>query len=269
MFAGLRGQKTHPVGDAQVGRQSHQRVGGGQAASRRTSDDEHAYSGQEGGGTQQHVGRFERLDASDERDNALRRRQSQIRHRQIQCGAGRSPFTRSENIQIDARMHDVDTVRIGVVQRNQLVRFLFGVDNQPVGLVHHLLFADGAQRRLGSVTVSESGVLDRGQGVGGVHQWHRPAISGQPAHLTGQPVVRVHHVVVARLMVGLGAQHAGGERTQLGGEVVFVETFERTRDHVAHRHSGGHRDHRGFGRGGCPGEDLDLHAAAGHPQRGL
>ena len=44
-------------------------------------------------------------------------------------------------------MHHVDAVRVGVVQRNQLLRFMFGVDDQPVRLVDHLLFTDGAQRR--------------------------------------------------------------------------------------------------------------------------
>ena len=46
-------------------------------------------------------------------------------------------------------MHDVDAGRVGVVQRNQLLRFMFGVDDQPVSLVDDLLFADGTQRRFG------------------------------------------------------------------------------------------------------------------------
>ncbi len=36
-----------------------------------------------------------------------------------------------------------------MMQRNKLVRFGFGVDDQTVGLVDHLLLADRAQRRLG------------------------------------------------------------------------------------------------------------------------
>ena len=46
--------------------------------------------------------------------------------------------------QVDAGVHHVDAVGIGVVQRNQLRRFVFGVDDQPVGLVDHLLLADRA-----------------------------------------------------------------------------------------------------------------------------
>ncbi len=45
-------------------------------------------------------------------------------------------------------MDDVDARRIGMVQRNQLARFVFGVDDEPVRFVDHLLFADGAQRWL-------------------------------------------------------------------------------------------------------------------------
>jgi hypothetical protein len=81
-------------------------------------------------------------------------------------------------------MNNVDTCRVGVVKRNQLLRFVFGVDDQPIGLVDHLLFADRAQRRLGCVAVGERSVLDRGEGVRGVHQRHRPPVARQPAHLT-------------------------------------------------------------------------------------
>ncbi len=112
---------------------------------------------------------------------------------------------------------------------------------RPVGFVDHLLLADRAHRRLGGVTLGQRRVLHRGQRVGGVHQRHRPAVAGQPTDLTGQPVVRVHDVVVARLVSGLGPQHAGGERTQLGGQVVLVQTLERPGHHVAHQHAGATR----------------------------
>ena len=158
---------------------------------------------------------------------------------------------------------------IGVVKRNQLLRFVFGVDDQPVGFVDDLLLTDRAQRRLGCVTVGQRRVLDRGEGVRGVHQRHRPPIARQPADLTGQPVVRVHDVVVARLVGGLGAQHARGERAQLGGQVVLVQPLERARDHVAHQHARRHPHRRLIGRRGGPGEDLHLDAAAGHLQRAL
>lgn len=124
------------------------------------------------------------------------------------------------------------------MQRNQLLRFGFGVDDQPVGLVDHLLFTDRAQRRLGSVAVGQRRVLHRGQGVRGVHERDRPSVACQPTHLTRQPVMRMHDVVVAGLVGGLGAQYACGEGAQLGGQVVFVQAFERAGDDVANEHPG-------------------------------
>ena len=62
---------------------------------------------------------------------------------------------------------------------------------------------------------ASASVLDLGEGVRGVHQRHAPALGGEPADLAGQPVVRVDDVVPARLVGGLRAQHAGGERAQL------------------------------------------------------
>ena len=166
-------------------------------------------------------------------------------------------------------MHDVDARRIGVMQRNKLSRFGFGVDDQPVGLVDHLLFTDRAQRRLGCVAVGQRGVLHRGEGVRGVHQRHRPSIPGQPAHLARQPVVRMHDVVVPGLVRGLGAQHARGERTQLRGQVVLVQPFERAGHHVADQHAGRHPHDGLIGRRCRAGEDLHLDAAAGHLQCAL
>ena len=140
---------------------------------------------------------------------------------------------------------------------------------KPVGLVDHLLLADGAHRRLGRVDVGQRDVLHRGQRVRGVHQRHRPAVAGQPADLAGEPVVRVHDVVVAGLVGGLGAQHPGRERAQLRRQVMLVETLERAGDHVAHQHAGRHPHRRRVGRRRRAGEDLDLDAAAGHVQRRL
>ena len=242
--------------------QPNQRVRGGQAGAGGTAGDDHPDIRQQRGRPQQHIGRLQRLDAPDEGDDTFTGGQPQR-------GAGALAVPGCEGLQIDARMHDVDAARISVVQRNELVGFGFGVHDQPVGLVGNLLFADRAQRRFGGVPVGEGGVLDRGQGVRGVHQWHRPPVAGQPAHLTGEPVVRVHDVVVPRLVVGLGAQHPGGERAQLGGQVVLVQALVGPRGDVAHQYAGGERHRRRVGRGGGPGEDLDLDAAAGQVQSRL
>ena len=242
--------------------QPHQAVRGGQAAARRPAGHHDAHARQFRGGAQHDVGRLQRLDPPDERHHVFVERQPQR-------GPGRPAVTRTEHVQIHAGMNDVDSRRIGMVDRNQLPRFIIGVDDQPVRLVDDLLLPDRAQRRLGRVAVGQRRVLDRGQRVRGVHQRHRPAVAGQPADLSGQPVVRVHDVVVARFVRRLGAQHPGGERAQLGGQVVFVQALERPRHHVAHQHAGRHpRDRRIGGRGG-PGEDLHLDTPPRQVQRGL
>ncbi len=178
-------------------------------------------------------------------------------------------ITGREHLQVDAGVHHVDAGRVGVVQRNQLLRFMFGVDDQPVRLVDDLLFTDGAQRRFRRVAVGKRGVLHRGQRVRGVHKRHRPAVPGQPADLPRQPVVRMHDVVVAGLMRGFGAKHTRRERTQLGGQVVLVEPLERPCHDVAHQHAGRDLDDGLIGRRRRAGEDLHLDAAAGHLQRAL
>ena len=104
-------------------------------------------------------------------------------------------------------MHHVDPAG-SAVQRNQLARFVFGIDDEAVGLVDHLLFADRSQRWLGCVPVGQRGVLHRGQGVcgrctSGTAQRSWPASRPDRTASSG-----MHDVVVARLVVGLGAQHA-------------------------------------------------------------
>ncbi len=77
-----------------------------------------------------------------------------------------------------------------------------GVGDQPVRLGDDLLLADQPAARFRFVVVGHRGVLDLGQGVRGMHQRHPPAVLGQVPDLAGQPVVRVHDVVVARVRCG-------------------------------------------------------------------
>ena len=81
--------------------------------------------------------------------------------------------------------------------------------------------------------------------------------------------MRVHDVVPAGLVAGLGAQHPRGEGAQLAGQVVLAQPLERPRDDVAHQHARRQLRDRRVLRRRRPREDLDLDAAAGHPQRGL
>ena len=262
IFPGLRRQECHPLADAEFVRQAEQPVRRRQPAARRPAGHHDAHPRQLGGGAQHDVGCLQRLNSPDERHHGFV-------WSQPQRGPGGQPVTRPEHVQVDAGVNHVDLRRIGMVDRNQLPRFIIGVDDQPVCLIDDLLLADRAQRRLGRVTFGQRRVLHRGERVRGVHQRHRPAVPGQPTDLAGQPVVRVHDVVVARFVGGLGAQHPGRERAQLGGQVVFVQALERPGHHVAHQHAGGHPLHRRIGGRGGPGEDLHLDAPPGQMQRAL
>lgn len=79
----------------------------------------------------------------------------------------------------------------------------------------------------------------------------------------------MHEIVVTGQMPGLLAQHLGGERAQLGRQVVLVQAFERPGHHTAYQHPGRCLLHRGHIRGGGPGEDLDLDPPLGQLERGL
>ncbi len=161
------------------------------------------------GGVEQDVGRLERLDAPDEQ-------QQDGVGRHPEAGAGGSRLAGAEVLEVDAGGDGDDALDVGAVEVDQLARLVGGVGDQPVGGLDDLLLADDAAQRLGGVAVGEREVLHLGQGVGGVHERDAPALGGQPADLAGQPVVRVHDVVEAGLVRGLGAQHAGGQRAQLG-----------------------------------------------------
>ena len=112
-----------------------------------------------------------------------------------------------------------------------------GVGDQPVGLGRDLVLADQPGQRLGRVAVGEGGVLHLGQGVRGVHQRHPPAGPGEPADLAGEPVVRVHQVVPARLVLGLDPQHPAVKAHSCAGQVLLGQPLVRPGDHVPDEHA--------------------------------
>jgi hypothetical protein len=79
----------------------------------------------------------------------------------------------------------------------------------------------------------------------------------------------VHDVVPARLVHGLGAQHAGGQRAQLGRQVVLAQPLERACREVADRHAGRELDDGREVAARGPGEHLDLDAQVGQALGGL
>ena len=194
-----------------------------------------------GGGVQQHVGGLERLDAADEQQH-----DASCRHADGAAGGG--AVAGREPVEVDAGRDDERARRVGAVEPDELAGLLVGVGDQPVGLGDHLLLADHAGARLGPVALGERRVLDLGQGVRGVDQRHAPPVAGQPADLPGEPVVRVDDVVVAGLVLGLLAQHRGGERAQLGGQLLLAQALERAGADVPHGDAGAHLDDRRAGR---------------------
>ena len=161
-----------------------------------------------GGGLDEHVGGLERLDAADEEEeHGIRGDADGGPRLELRPGA--------EDGEVDARLGDGDPVGVGVVELDELAGLALGVGDQPVGGLDDLGLADLAAHRLGQVAVGEVQVLDPGHRVHGVHQRHAPAVGGEPADLAGEPVVRVHQVVVAGRGVRGDPHHAGGEGAQL------------------------------------------------------
>ena len=217
---------------------------------------------QRGGRAQQHVGPLQRLEPADEQQREGIGPQPETRT----CGCRR---TGREHVEVDTGRDGADPARVGAVERDEFGRLVGGGRDQPVGLGDHLFLADDAGLRLRVVTVGEQQVLHLRQGVGGVDEWHPPPLAGQPADLAGEPVVGVDEVVPARLVADLGAHDAGGEGTQLRGQVFLGEAFERTRGDVSDVYAG-RQCYEGWlvaGRG--PGEDLHLDIALGQPARRL
>ncbi len=207
-----------------------------------------------GGGPQQHVGRLQRLQAPDEQQDGRMRGHPEP-------GARGGRLTGAEHLEIDARRDDIDAGLRGVVELGELRRLGRGVGDEPGGGVDDLLLADDPRRRLGSIALGQRGVLHLGERVGGVDERDGPALGGHPADLTGEPVVRVDGVVVARLVRRLDPHEAGGERAQLGRQIVLAQALVRTGGDVAHQHAGREGDDRRQLAAGRAREDLDLDAA--------
>ena len=163
---------------------------------------------------------------------------------QAERGARLGRRHRPEDVEVDAGVDDLDPAGVGVVQVDQLLGLEVGVRDQQVGGLDDLLLADDPGERLGDVAVGERVVLDLRHRVHRVHQRHAPAVAGQRADLAGEPVVRVHDVVVADGLPGLGAQHLAREHAQLRGQLLLGQPLERAgvdvpdRDPVVQAHLG-------------------------------
>ncbi len=180
--------------------------------------------------------------------------------RAVARGLGRP---RGEDAEVDTGRHDGDPRRVGAVQVDQLGRLRVGVGDQPVGGSDDLGLTDDPGARLRGVAVGEQRVLDLRHGVHRVDQRYPPAILREVPDLAGEPVVRVHEVVVAGLALGLDAQHSGCEGAEQRGQVLLGHRLERAGRDVPHQDTGSELDGGGQLAGRGPGEDLDLDAELG------
>ncbi len=174
-----------------------------------------------------------------------------------------------EHREIHSRVHRPDLGRVRPVEPHQLECFLLGVGDQAVRGGHDLRLTAQPHLRLGRVTPGQGRVLDQAQRVHGLHQGDPPALPGHQPDLAGEPVVRVHEVVPAGVVRGLGAQHLERELAELRGQVGLVQLLERAGRHVPDQHAGNQLSDGWRIRRDGPGEDLDLHPAAGQAFRDL
>jgi hypothetical protein len=242
---GLGREELDDVGDAQISCELLKLFGGVEAGAAGGAHDVHAepvpearaVAEESGGGVQQDVGRLERLDAADEEED-----EGVLGGADGAAGGG--AVAGGEPVEVDAGRDDEGARGVGAVVADQLPSLLVGVGDQPVRLGDHLLLADDPRPRLRSVAVGQRLVLDLRERVRGVDERHAPPVPGQPAHLAGQPVVRVNDVVVARLVLGLLSQDGGGEGTELARQLLLAKALERAGADVPDGHPGDHLDDR-------------------------
>ncbi len=141
------------------------------------------------GGGDQNIGCFQRLNPSDEEHEDVVLFDSEPLSARLHRPGG-------ERLQIDPRQRDGDAFGVGLVERHQVVGLGFGVGDEHVGGGDHLLLAQHPLIRLGIVPGRQREVLHFGHRVHAVHQRDLPSFRGHPADLAGQPVMRMHEVVV-------------------------------------------------------------------------
>ncbi|MGX1243553.1 hypothetical protein RKD46_004657 [Streptomyces pseudovenezuelae] len=252
--------EPYDIRDAEPGSQLLEALRLGEAAAAETADDRDEDAGTQVGalveqdrhGAQQDVRGLQGLDAArEEGDQGVLG--------QAETGAGRRPAVRrAEAVEVHAGVDDGDLGGVGGVVVHEFLALLGGVGNQAVGGGDDLGLADDAGGGLGGVAVGQVGVLDLGHGVHGVHERGAPALGGEPAHVAGEPVVRVDQVVVAGAVAGPGLHHAVREGAQLGGEVLLVEALVGTGVDMADQDAGGHLDGGRKTARRRAREDLDL-----------
>src|SRR5699024_123209 len=190
------------------------------------------------GGTNEYVGSFESLHATDEQEEFGVLPQADT----FQRGPS---ITWCEVLQVDTGWDGADPVLTGPVVLSELVRLVVGVGDEPVGLADQLVLAPYADFGFSGVTLGQRGVLDAGHGVHALDEGHTPPAGSDHTRTSDHPVMAVDVVVVARFALSFGTQHPEEERTQVRGKDVLVQEAVGTRRNAMDVHPGDEFDDRG------------------------
>ena len=264
----LRARRLQPdqAGDAQVVRQPGQAVRVGPPGSARAADERErqgpgqcrVVADQLGGGAQHQVGRLERLHPAREHHDGPVGGQAEPR-RASAAGPGRKTDRSTPGLTVQTLAGSAPySPTSWSASSSVLATSRSAVDTTSVSPRSRISGSAASPRASAAFFTRPSVCMDCTSGT-------PQRCRATSADLAGEPVMRVHQVVPAGGVGGLRAQHLERELAQLGGQVGLVQLLERAGRDVPDQHAG---HQLGDGRriaGHRPGEDLDLHAAAGQP----
>ncbi len=185
---------------------------------------------------------------------------------EAQRPAGLAVVPGGEEGVVHARGHDLDALRVGLVQLNQLVRLHGARGQHRVRATNDLGLGVGPAGRLGRVELlGASFRLHPVEGVERRDQWHVQLVLQDMARQARQPVVGMNGVGLDP--VGRQPPQAlpdpGGELLDHRGQQLLGHGGERPRGHMMDPETGLHRHRRRLAGIPRPGEHL-----AGHPGTG-
>ena len=182
-------QEGDTIRDAQSEGQVSQRFGMVEPGARRpTDDDQPDVAGQLSQRLDRDVRPLVRLESSGEEHETLFRANAQ----QLPGGGAAAG---NEHPVVHARMDNINTLRVSPIQRDELVKLVRGVGNEPIGKPGDLGLGDDPRPWFGTVADGEVEVLDAAHGVHAVDERDTATFPDDQADLARQPVVAVHEVV--------------------------------------------------------------------------
>ncbi len=200
------------------------------------------------GGVDQGVDPLDRVDATDEQDHALIRRDADLSAR---CG----PRSGLEQLEVDAGRDRADFFGGHAHAPDEISALVRIGGDDAVGQCEQALFGAQAQVAL-AIGVRRDGVLHVRRGVKHLHEGCFPVAPRQLGGPARQPVVGVDDVIADALANGV-ERHLLGELGEEGEEVVLADRFRGTGGDGDHVHAGTElSDFWGIGIG-ATSEDID------------